>query len=364
METASFKDGHSGSLLCVDYADGLVATGGESGQLTLWDLATKDKLFQYNHDDTDADCTSVCFSKDGSLLFAAFANKICRFDKRTFLTAVETYQYNNDEINQVHISDKENFLAACDDSGETKILSLQEKKIYKTLRHKHSNICSTVAFRPHRQWEVVTAGLDCKLIHWYYAKPKVMNEIDMQELLGENPGNAQILNPPFIHHIDFSMDGAHLACALGNGMVKVFDSSRKHLRDMYTLSGHYQGVSQVSFVNDRYLLSGSNDKQMIIWDLEKVSGGAGEGDANQQAADPPVANGHVGATNGHGHSNVNGVHGDVQEYDNSVSDECKVYTQLLPKKVNWLKSVIVNGQHHVLVADETTDLTMISTALL
>lgn len=362
MATVTFNGGHSGSLLCVDYTDGLIATGGENGQLTVWDLATKDRLFQYIHDDdADTDCTSVCFSKDGSLLFAAFANKICQFDKRTFLTPVETYQYNDEEINQLNISDKENFIAACDDSGETKILSLQEKKIYKTLRHKHSNICATVAFRPQRQWEMVTGGLDCKLIHWYYAKPKVMNEIDMQELLGENPGNAQILNPPFIHHIDFSADGAHLACALGNGAVKVFDSSRKHLRGLYSLSGHYQGVSQVSFVNDRYLLSGSNDKQMIIWDLEKVSVGAAG--ANQQAANPQMANGHADAADGHSH-NVYDANGDVEEQNDDVPEDCKVYTQQLHNKVNWLKSIIVSDQHHVLVADETTDLTMISTGLL
>ncbi|XP_014779056.1 WD repeat-containing protein 53 [Octopus bimaculoides] len=369
MATVTYQSSDSGSLLCVDHAESLIAAGGENGALNLWDSATQQLLHQYVPDDSDDDCTSLRFTKDSSLLFAAFNKKICQFDKRTFLTPVETYHYNIEEINQLNINDKETLLASCDDSGETKIFSLQERKVIKTLRSKHSNICSAVVFRPNHQWEVMTAGLDCKLIHWYFAKPKVMNEINMQELLGENIDEAQILNPPLIHHINFSPNGFFLACALENGIVKVFDSNRKHLRDRFSLRGHNQGVSQVDFLSNRFMVSGGNDKQIIVWDLEKL-GGSGDGANGAEVVQPQQLNGHM--TNGQGSAHSNTAHDgvsdngddddddDVDDSHNNNTADCKVFTTLLSNKVNWLKSVTISNQHYIFVADESTKLSRIT----
>ena len=51
------------------------------------------------------------------------------------------------------------WLAAADDGGEVALIGLQQPRgpggrpAYKTLRRGHSNIASTVAFRPHRSVE-------------------------------------------------------------------------------------------------------------------------------------------------------------------------------------------------------------------
>jgi hypothetical protein len=41
---------------------------------------------------------------------------------------------------------------------------------YKTLRRGHSNICSSVAFRPHRPWEVLSGGLDAAVVRWDFSR--------------------------------------------------------------------------------------------------------------------------------------------------------------------------------------------------
>jgi len=65
-----------------------------------------------------------------------------------------------DDIDQIAVNMKGNFLALGDDTGAVTVVDVVANKAFKTIRQAHANICSTVAFRRHRPWELLSGGLD------------------------------------------------------------------------------------------------------------------------------------------------------------------------------------------------------------
>ncbi|XP_069104468.1 WD repeat-containing protein 53-like [Argopecten irradians] len=331
--------GHTSSVLCVDVCDSTVASGGEDGEVCIW--STDGTLF-HKFVNEGTDCGAVFFSKDkDNTLYASFDNKICVFDLRNFSEPLETFNVNQDEVNQIVVDEKENFLAACDDSGEIKILDIQEKRVYKTLRHKHTNICSSVCFRPKKPWEILTGGLDSQLVHWDFSRPKCLNQFNMQEMQTCEQ-EAYMVNPPFIHNLAASRDGHYLACALENGLVSVFDMRRKNIREHFSLHAHSQGASQVHFVSDTHLVSGGNDCCVVLWDLEK-------------SAESPS---HIGQSNGASALTNGHTHPEEQRNEN-VSSSCKLLEIQHSNKINWMKPFEINGTRKLAVADQTTNITIL-----
>eukprot|EP01133_Synstelium_polycarpum_P014482 gene14482-17086_t len=115
------------------------------------------------------------------------------------------------------------FNAACDDSGQTKIIEVAKKKLYDTLAKKHTNGCSSVMFRPQSKNELLTGSMDYSIIHWDYLKGKLLHREFFQAtttpVAGDGVTQQQILNPPFVHSIDVSATGKHVAIGLGNADV-------------------------------------------------------------------------------------------------------------------------------------------------
>lgn len=332
----TLADGHSGAVLTVDANSEFIATGGENGELCLW---SKSCVLISTYIQSDTDCTCVCFSPcHAKILYASFTDKILVFDVSNLQQPLDTYEGNEDEINQIQVNEKEQFMAACDDTGNIKIFSLQDKKTYKTLRYKHTNICSTICFRPKKPWELFSGGLDCKLLHWDFSKPKCLNFHNMQEILSITEAETFLLNPPFVHHITMAPDGNHLACALENGIVAVFDSHKKYLQKVYALQCHRRRVSQVCFTSDSILVSGGNDEKIIIWDLSKLD-------------------------SSHEHQAAIGNAGLLAGVNQSVSDLCRVGVIQHHSEVNWMKPLYVNDHQYVAVTDQTSAITLLSLPL-
>lgn len=335
-DVSCLKGGHTTPVLCVDVANssGMVASGGEDGELCLWS-STGQLLHRYRR--PNMDCTSVLFSKDNpNTLYAAFGTDVLIFNAAQPEEPVYVFQSNQDEVNQVVLDDKEQFLAACDDSGEIKIYGLSDRKVYKTLRFKHTNICSTVLFRSKRNWEVLSGGMDCRLIHWNFSKPKCLNQFNMQELHStSNDASAYMINPPFIHHLAANADGSLTACALENGLVAVYDSTQKHLHEKFCLHAHQQGVSQVHFTSDARLMTSGNDAKVILWDLSKAE------QYDQQGG--MVANGDCSPED---------------RRNEGISELCRASIIDHRMKVNWLAPFVRNDQWFVAVADQTSQVTI------
>ena len=79
--------------------------------------------------------------------YAAFDSQIHAFTSSNIQRTLYTLSDNKNEINQIALNDKDNFLAACDDGGDINVYDVYKRILLKTLRFKHTNICSTVVFR-------------------------------------------------------------------------------------------------------------------------------------------------------------------------------------------------------------------------
>ncbi|PVD18361.1 hypothetical protein C0Q70_20910 [Pomacea canaliculata] len=336
MATVKWTGGHQSSVLCVavNQTTGTIASGGELGELCIWS-DTGELLHKYSR--PGADCTSVLFSKEKhSILYAAFGLEILMFDVSQTLELVYVFQGNQDEVNQVQLDDKEQFLAACDDSGEIKIFSIGDKKVFKTLRFKHTNICSTISFRSNHPWEIISGGLDCRLIHWNFSTLKCLNKFNMQELHStSNDASLYMVNPPFVHHIGKNESGSLYACALENGLIAVFDGSSRHLKEKFSLHAHEQGVSQVHFHGDNTLISGGNDYRVIVWDLSKAE--------QYQEHENLVMNGDCSPED---------------KRNEIITVLCRVKIIAHPHKVNWLIPFVRSGHLFAAIADQTCEITI------
>lgn len=223
MQKSTWIGGHTSAVLCLDVnREGILASGGED-ELCIWskDGSSRSKLSCSSQSGglDSKEVNSVCFCvKSPERLYASYGNRIIGYDLRNTSSAVCEFQFNEDEINQVAIHGKGNFVAACDDSGQIKVIDVQSGTLFKSLHSKHDNICSTVQFRPNRPWEIVSGGMDYTIISWDFSSGRALQELNVQELGGDNQEGAYFVNPPFVHSIHMSENGRMFAAGLGINM--------------------------------------------------------------------------------------------------------------------------------------------------
>ena len=84
------------------------------------------------------------------------------------------------------VAPRGDLLAAADDSGQVAVVSLSSRALVKTLRRQHTNIASCVAWRPNRAGELLSAGLDSRVIAWDAPNGRVRRDAAASRL----PGSA------------------------------------------------------------------------------------------------------------------------------------------------------------------------------
>lgn len=277
MQKSTLIGGHKSSVLSLDVnREGILASGGEE-ELCVWskDGTTQTKL-SHTAVDESREINSVCFClKNPERLYASCGNRIFGYDLRNHSSTVCEFEFNEEEINQVATHEKGGYLAACDDSGEIKVIDVQSGRLFKTLKNKHDNICSTVQFRPSRPWEIVSGGMDFRVVSWDFSSGRALQELNVQELGGDSQEGAYLVNPPFVHSIHIAGNGRMFATGLGNGNIKLFrfEGKKKFAQDD-CLKRHTSGVSQVHFPKfqaNNMLASGGNDCRIILWKLNHGS---------------------------------------------------------------------------------------------
>ncbi|RUS71474.1 hypothetical protein EGW08_020760 [Elysia chlorotica] len=349
MTTTKLSGGHTASVLtlCAQTKTNQLVSGGEDGTLCVW---SDDGRLAAKFNKPGVECTSVLFSKEKpNLIYASFGEEILGLDSLRLTEPVFVFKSNQDEVNQIALDPKEEFLAACDDGCEIKIYGLLDRKVFKTLRYQHTNICSTTLFRPNRKWEIFSGGLDCRFVHWDFSKPKCLRQLNMQEIQTASGDESYMLNPPFIHHISSSPDGNSYALALENGKVPILDGKGKYLQPQYTLNAHGQGVSQVHFLSESTLISAGNDCVVTQWDLSKA-----------ECSQHGLFDDHISTDSSESN------HKD--EKCQAITQACKVHSYQHPSKINWLavdriedNSSTGNGNTcRLFVADQTTDISVLN----
>ena len=164
----TWSGGHSAPVLCIQSAGGgeaLLASGAEGGEVTLWSQEGIPVAQLRLAGEEDVTCTAFSPAAPG-LLYVSHGDAVSVLDPRNLKEPVEHLSgIGEDEINGLSFNDTGAMLAAGDDSGAVRIVEVQSGKVVRTLR-RHTNICSSVAFRPQRPQSLVTAGLDMQVKVW------------------------------------------------------------------------------------------------------------------------------------------------------------------------------------------------------
>lgn len=168
--------GHKDSVNCVrvNEKEHRLVSGSDDSTCRVWDLrqsktvqCVASRAFEGNPVLSVDHCV-----QNPHLVFASAETVVYTFDLRkpdvVFMSSSTCYDLNQDEINQIQRHPRKNspYLAAADDQGDIAIIDIEKGNLYKKLKGAHTNICSTVQFRPKASWDVVSGGLDSKIIFW------------------------------------------------------------------------------------------------------------------------------------------------------------------------------------------------------
>ncbi|XP_039865272.1 WD repeat-containing protein 53 [Simochromis diagramma] len=375
-----WSEGHSTSILCVGVSVGpetLIASGSEGGEVTVW--SQEGTIVGRITLSGEEDSTSVVFSPSApNQLFVAHGDAVSVLDPRSLKGPVEEYQAaGEEEINALALNETGSALAVADDSGAVRVLEVPGGKVCRTLR-RHTNICSSVAFRPHRPNNLVSAGLDMQVMLWGLQKTRPLWTLNLQDVAEEEgdqqqrPG--QLFNPPLAHCVSVSSCGNILGCAAEDGRVHLMRiGSGSKLEQHGAFKAHSQGASQAHFVNflshPYWLITGGNDSQVALWDLSKHPVVAPEGKIQKTA--PHRRKGKSKAKRKE--QSQEKTKTDAQKDEAGGSDEAGgagsaeevTEDKSGPKlsishgdKVNWLCPTVLKGEPSVIVADQSSSLTV------
>ena len=272
-----------------------LCSGAEDGTVRLWDVESKKERGRVSLPDA---VNSVAFHpRDAQCLFAASEEKVYQLAiglqkkkkavdqekeeekeplPRLPVTVKHTFSFNSDEVNQLSVHFSGDYLAACDDSGEVKIIDLHRRSVFRTLRA-HENICSSVQFRPFSAWELSTGGMDCTFTRSNFSTSSTIELVPTNQTDGV--ATATTYNPPLVNHVCYSQKGEWLVAGLGDYSARVLKISKKRgaaksqsqsQSQGWVLRGHLGGVTQSSFVSlseQEMLVTASNDSTIKFWRL-------------------------------------------------------------------------------------------------
>ncbi|XP_023128918.2 WD repeat-containing protein 53 [Amphiprion ocellaris] len=375
-----WSEGHSTSILCVGASpgpEGLLASGSEGGEVTVWSQEGTiiGRLTLPGEDDS----TSVVFSPAApSQLYVSHGDTVSVLDPRNLKGLVEEFQgAGEEEINALALNETGSALAVADDSGAVRVLELPGGKVFRTLR-RHTNICSSVAFRPHRPNNLVSVGLDMQVMLWGLQKTRPLWTLNLQDVAEEEDDHqqrpGQLFNPPLAHCVSVASCGNILGCAAEDGRVHLMRiGSGSKLEQQGAFKAHSQGASQahfVSFLSHPYwLISGGNDSHVALWDLSKHPVVAPEG--KSQATGPQRRKGKSKAKRKEQHQDKvkspQKAEAEKGEDEAAGGAEEAMEEKSGPKlsishgdKVNWLCPAVLKGEPSVIVADQSSSLTVYS----
>lgn len=300
----------------------------QDGRLCVHDLTSHQLAHTCSLSDSEAVAAVAFHPTRTSTLYAAVGRKVLQLDVRKGCSEpVACGSSNEDDVSSIAVHQSGGYLAAADDAGDTQLYNLQTADTLhpmRKLRHVHSSLASSVAFRPHKPWELVTGGLDCRVTKWDFSRGKCLGAWSMQDEgeQGGAGGTSQMYNPPFVHCIAVSTTAnspvVKRACAAarGDGVVAVFDidaanpgtqkqtkgtsnnigsavksgtqkdstrcspvnGSRVDVQPGFNVllgadaGGHTRPVSSCCFLHNgagRYLASGGEDKRLVVWNWQQ-----------------------------------------------------------------------------------------------
>lgn len=216
--------------------------------------------------------TCVCQNpRDQHQLAVSVSSSVACYDVRNLSIPVQVYSYNSDEINEVCFHPTGPYISACDDAGEVKVINTDTHRLFKTLSGHHSNLCTCAKFLPRKPWEVVSGGMDCKVVRWDFSRPRRIGEVFTQCASEEVQSENLFINPPMVHSLDTWTSNHCVVCGLGNGIVAVYEIKGKEIISKCMSSIHSAMVACVCCLermeageNMYYIVSGGIDRKIVL----------------------------------------------------------------------------------------------------
>ena len=195
--------GHKASVCCVTVreADHLAVSSAEDGSVCSFDLRTHSLAASLQVAAEDAAVPSVTLHPSNhNLLYCCCDSSVLCLDQRKvsnlckckrrpcIMEPSQAYDdgshlqggdgcmhrlnFNIEEVNSIAVNAKGTMLAAADDAGQVAVIDLATHSLARMLESGHANVASSVTFRDHRPWEVVSGGLDAVAVLWDFASGK------------------------------------------------------------------------------------------------------------------------------------------------------------------------------------------------
>lgn len=175
---------------------------------------------------------------------------------------------------------------------------------------------------------------------------------------------GQLFNPPLAHCVSVAACGNVLACASEDGRVhlaRVGAGSR--LEQQGAIKAHSQGASQAHFLSFMphayWLATGGNDGVVALWDLSEEPVVAGEVKVKAQRRKPKNRKSKPAS---HEAEEAKRSEEELAEEARSIDpSHTKMPLKLKfvhGEKVNWVCPALLKGQPSLLVADQSTSLSV------
>lgn len=164
---------------------------------------------------------------DNDLLAVSVSSSIMLYDLRNLKEPKGILQENTAEINDIGFHHTLRYVYACDDAGKIVVYSINDQKPSKTLSG-HANLCTCAKFLPHEPWDLISGGMDCRIIRWNWIHSRAVAESSALDS-EHNSSQNMFVNPPMVYCMDIWEDLKCIACGLGNGIIAVYDVKEKSM---------------------------------------------------------------------------------------------------------------------------------------
>lgn len=255
--------------------DGRLLTGHYS-VIKIWDPS---KNWSLSHSIYTAQGEVTCIAQSPVLdhcVAASVGSTVLMFDLRSSSKPVNEFSFLSEDINEVTFHPKGTYLSACDDAGDIAVIDTSKGQLYRTLTKQHENICSSVKFHPRKPWELISGGLDCRVIRWDFNRGRPLSSCSTQDAVqkvSDATSSSYLVNPPMVHSLDF-VNGSFpaLVCGLGNGSVAAY-AFRKDKKELELLCvsqwKHSASIAHICCTGgdgelSNLVISGGNDCKVCV----------------------------------------------------------------------------------------------------
>eukprot|EP00667_Euglena_gracilis_P014927 EG_transcript_15492 len=276
MQT-TFLRGHRGSVVALQRSwDGArMLSASEDGSARIWDGRTQRTVRCLCPGLGPVGGAAFC-GADEQLVAVASADTLSVFDLRrdgvvlrTASAALKLDLGADEELNGVAVDSDGLALCCPADNGSVYRVAVGEATDGGVVLHQpdvyplHGNVCACAKFRSaSKSSEIISGGYDCWMFHIDAPTAAILNSLNASS----SQKKKQVVNPPFVHTLDVTASGQHVALGLGSGLVQVCGLAEGEL--CLDFAAHRSAVNAVQWLRGEevQLWTAGNDHLLALWD--------------------------------------------------------------------------------------------------